>query len=291
MAAHEQSILSRMYFNSYKSAVIVEFLGTALYVATFALAALNSNYEMDITDYSGSHSGASVSNTTRTGTEGTGHFAPMAGGFMLMAVVFAFAYISGGHFNPCITIATTLIRTNSEPLRWHKALLYVLAQFAGAFAAVFYALLTHGTGFPVPHFAWTGIIEFLRVYLTESVFTFVLASIVLHVSASVQKDNAFYGFATGMGLMAGSMCVGGIPGGTFNPAHTTALTVVKCFTGQCMPVLHLWIYLSANVIGTVVAALLYNTVADAIDPEPAPGEAADAAVAEAAAPEEMKARE
>src|SRR6478752_3350505 len=56
---------------------------------------------------------------------------PWAFGFGLLAAIFAFGHISGGHFNPAVTIAMVLDR-RTTPL---DAVGYILSQIIGAVAA------------------------------------------------------------------------------------------------------------------------------------------------------------
>lgn len=56
----------------------------------------------------------------------------LATGFGLMALILAFAPVSGAHFNPLVTLIAALRRE----LPWRAAPGYVLAQFVGALAGV-----------------------------------------------------------------------------------------------------------------------------------------------------------
>ncbi len=56
----------------------------------------------------------------------------IATGAALLALILAFAPVSGAHFNPVVTLADAL----QGGIRWREVPLYLLAQIAGAFAGV-----------------------------------------------------------------------------------------------------------------------------------------------------------
>eukprot|EP00744_Colponema_vietnamica_P016883 GILI01023710.1.p1 GENE.GILI01023710.1~~GILI01023710.1.p1 ORF type:complete len:262 (+),score=54.98 GILI01023710.1:77-862(+) len=224
-------IFERLHFNDYMSAVIVEFIGSFLFILTIPLSSIND-----------------------------AEVAPLAIGFMLMAMVFSFGYISGGHFNPAVSLAVAI----STDFPIHKFILYVMAQCGGGVVAAFYCVMIHGTDFPVPDLG-LDIVNMIRAFLAESVYTFVLASAVLHVACSKQKNNNFYGFAIGMAVLSAAFCVGGVSGGAFNPAVATGLIVVRCLMTYCEPLANLWIFWAAEGLGAIVASLFYMALSDIVD--------------------------
>jgi glycerol uptake facilitator-like aquaporin len=220
------SIFAKAHFSNFKSAVLVEFVGTFLFVLTIALS-VNQNAEV----------------------------APIAIGFMLMVMIFTFGYISGGHFNPSVSLAVFL---STSSFKIEKLVVYVVAQVAGACAATVYFTLIQGpSNMPSPMPATFDFISLVRVFLAESTYTFMLASVVLHVACSKQKNNNFYGFAIGMTVLAGALTVGGVSGAAFNPAVATGLTVIKCLFLQCGGMATLWLYLLSHFVGSIVASIFY----------------------------------
>lgn len=224
-------IFARLHFNDYMSSVIVEFVGSFLFILTIPLATIN-NQEV----------------------------AALAIGFMLMAMVFSFGYISGGHFNPAVSLAVAIC--TDFPV--HKLILYVIAQCGGGAAAAIYCVMIQGPTFPVPE-PGLDIVEMIRAFLAESVYTFVLASAVLHVACSKQKNNNFYGFAIGMAVLSASLCVGGVSGGAFNPAVATGLIVVRCLMTYCTPLANLWLFWAAEMLGSIVASMFFMALSDISD--------------------------
>jgi glycerol uptake facilitator-like aquaporin len=220
------SALDELDYKQYRSSVLVECFGS------FALCL-----------------------TVSLGQTSVGVLSPVAVGFMYAALIFTFGYISGGHFNPAVTFGMWLSRDKPTSLVWHKALLYWIFQVLGATLGSFYCLMVHGPDFAVPTTPDTFYPGIFRILITEAVFTFVLVSVMLHVATSKQKENSFHGFAIGMSVMAACLANNG---GVLNPATATALIIVKCFTGSCIPVLHLWVFWTGELLGCIFAAIFYN---------------------------------
>jgi aquaporin Z len=200
---------------------IVEFIGTFFLVFTV---------------------GASV----RSGTP----LAPLAIGSALMVMVFAGGHISGGHFNPAVTLAVWL----RGKLEAKDAIPYWLAQFAaGVIAAIIVTFLFHGRPEDGP--ALRGTVPSLIV---EFIFTFALAWVVLNVAtAKGTAGNSFYGLAIGFTVMTGAIAVGGISGGAFNPAVGLGV-----FTMGLEKLHQLGVYFVADFAGGAAAALTFKAVSD-----------------------------
>lgn len=195
-----------------------------------------------------------------------GQFAPIAIGFMLMAQVFAFGYISGAHFNPAVTLGVVLV----GQLKIKRASFYVLAQTLGGIAAGLFSILLlpkedmalFNPPSPVASEDGTysgGAIG--RAFLSELVFTCCLVTVVLHVACSRQRNNNHYGLAIGMTVMSSAFSVGKISGGGFNPAVSTGLLVGKCVGGTndgvedaCDPLRFIWLYWLAPLLGAILAS-------------------------------------
>ena len=64
----------------------------------------------------------------------------IAAGGTLLALALAFGKLSGGHFNPAISVAAALMRV----LSWRDAMCYMAAQIIGAFVGVAAAFLLFG---------------------------------------------------------------------------------------------------------------------------------------------------
>jgi aquaporin Z len=139
-------------------------------------------------------------------------FAPFAIGSILMVMIFSGGHISGGHFNPAVTLAAFLRGRCDKK----DVLPYWIAQFAaGAVAAVLVNFLLTGRADP----AVVATHPTVESFIVEFLFTFALCWVVLNVATSKgTMGNSFYGLAIGFTVLVGAITVGGISGGAFNPA-------------------------------------------------------------------------
>ncbi len=174
--------------------------------------------------------------------------APLAIGASLMVMIFAGGHISGGHFNPAVTLAVW-IRGKCDA---KDVLPYWLAQLiAGTVAALLVTFLFAGKPDAAP--ALRGTIESVIV---EFLFTFALAWVVLNAAtAKGTAGNSFYGLAIGFTVLTGAVAVGGVSGGAFNPAVGLGVFVMGLES-----VKQLGIYVVANLLGGAVAALTFKAV-------------------------------
>ncbi|HWZ94593.1 MAG TPA: aquaporin, partial [Opitutaceae bacterium] len=186
--------------------------------------------------------------TVGTAVRSGAWLAPLAIGSSLMVMVFAGGHISGGHFNPAVTLAVWL----RGKLEMKEVIPYWLAQFAaGAIAALIVTFLFRGL--PAGGPALRGTVPSLIV---EFIFTFALAWVVLNVAtAKGTTGNSFYGLAIGFTVMIGAVAVGGISGGSFNPAVGLGV-----FTMGLENLHQLGVYLAAELAGAAVAALTFKAI-------------------------------
>ena len=174
-----------------------------------------------------------------------GVIAPLAIGAALMVMVYAGGHISGGHFNPAVTLAVfTRGRCESKDV-----IPYWVAQLlAGAAAALIAVFLVGKKGTPME------IRNVPAAFVAEFLFTFALAYVVVNCATSKDTaNNSFYGLAIGMTVMVGAFSVGAISGGAFNPAVALGLAVMKVVNFP-----DIWIHLVADLAGGLVAGLTFK---------------------------------
>jgi aquaporin Z len=172
---------------------------------------------------------------------GTGVIPPLAIGASLMVMVYAGGHVSGGHYNPAVTLAV-FIRGRCPS---SAVLPYMISQVVGAvIAGLLVRYLKPGVDVKafVPAVFPALIVEFL--------FTFALCYVVLNVATSkATSGNSFYGLAIGMTVMTGAFAVGTISGGAFNPAVAVGLSVMGLLAWSS-----LWVLLAGTFLGGAVAA-------------------------------------
>jgi aquaporin Z len=176
-----------------------------------------------------------------------GSLAPLAIGSVLMVMIYAGGHISGGHFNPAVTLGVWL-RGKCET---KDVLPYMIAQIAGAaLAAVVVKFLRTGAAVTPMSLAT------LPALLAEFLFTFALVFVVLNVAtAKGTAGNSFYGLAIGFTVVVGAFAVGNISGGAFNPAIAVGISILGLSAWS-----NIWIYLVADFAGAAAAAAAFKIV-------------------------------
>jgi aquaporin Z len=179
---------------------------------------------------------------------GAGVIAPLAIGAALMVMVFAGGHISGGHYNPAVTLGV-LIRGKVKPA---DVVPYWIAQFVAAAIAALLVIKVLRVGAPVTAIAP----KIGPALLAEFLFTFALVYVVLNTAtAEGTSGNSFYGLAIGMTVMVGAFAVGDISGGAFNPAVALGICALGISSWA-----NIWIYLLADFAGGVVAAVIFQLI-------------------------------
>lgn len=178
---------------------------------------------------------------------GAGALAPLAIGSVLMVMIYAGGHISGGHYNPAVTLGVFLRRSATAAELGG----YWVAQVLGA---VFAALVT---GYLKPDAVVTAADPAIgQAFVAEFLFTFALVYVVLNVAtARGTKDNSYFGLAIGFTVLVGAYSVGAISGGAFNPAVAVGITVL----GLSAPAF-LWVFIVANLLGGAAAGFLFNAL-------------------------------
>ena len=174
-------------------------------------------------------------------------FTPLAAGAALMVMVYAGGHISGGHYNPAVTMAALWRRR----IGLADAGAYWIVQLAAGLIAGFVAHAVVNPG-SVATLHPTGR-NVAAVALVEFVFTFALCYVVLNVATSKdQVDNSFFGLAIGFTVLAGAFAAGGISGGAFNPAVSLGAAAGGLFAWST-----LWVYIVVQAVAGIAAGLTF----------------------------------
>lgn len=157
---------------------------------------------------------------------------------------------SGAHINP----STTLTFFRLGKVAGWDALFYVVFQFAGGLigALVASALLSAWAGHPSVHYVVTapGTSGSAVAFLAEIIITFLLMTVILHVS-NTPRLHKLTGLCAGILVATYITIEAPISGMSMNPARSFASAV---------PARHwadLWIYFTAPLIGMLAAAEVY----------------------------------
>lgn len=176
---------------------------------------------------------------------GAGVIAPLAIGSVLMVMIYAGGHISGGHYNPAVTLGVWVRGRCATK----DVVPYWVSQVTGAVLASLVVNYLKGDATAKPIVLITG-----RALVAEFLFTFALVYVVINsATAKANAGNSFYGLAIGFTVLAGAFAVGSISGAAFNPAVAVGISIMGLSVWS-----NIWIYLVANFAGGAVAGLVFK---------------------------------
>ncbi|XAS66059.1 aquaporin [Micrococcaceae bacterium Sec5.7] len=189
--------------------------------------------------------------------------ASLAAGLAVTAAMLAFAYISGGHFNPAITVGNAI----AGRIRLSEAAAYIGAQLVGAAVG---ALTLFGILRTVPKiedtraafdtvtagFGEHSIIQapLAGVLLVEVIGAALLVAVFLGTTARRNVHKAAAPFAVGLTfavLLQLGQAIGNTP---FNPARATASALFS----NIWSLQELWLFWVAPLVGAAIAGLVFR---------------------------------
>jgi len=176
---------------------------------------------------------------------GAGPFAPIAIGLALAVMVYAGGHISGGHYNPAVTLAIWLRKKMSA----NEAIGYMAVQIVGALAAAGLALYLKGSPYVAPIK-----MDIIPALIAEFLGTFALVYVVLNVAtAKANAGNSYFGLAIGLTVTVMAYAVGNLSGGAFNPAVAVGLGTLGLAGWD-----QAWIHLVGQFAAAVVAVRIFK---------------------------------
>ncbi len=183
-------------------------------------------------------------------------------GLSVLAMAFAVGHISGGHFNPAVTIGLVAAgRFNPE-----KVPTYIVAQLLGGAAAagVFYLVLKGAPAgkwntFTAASNTYGGAQGFQMgaVFLTEVVIT-ALFLIVIVGSTSARAPGIFAPIAIGLSLTLFHLMAIPVSNASLNPARSTATAIF----GGTAALNCLWLFWLAPILGALIGGLASRWLQD-----------------------------
>jgi len=237
--------------------IITEFIGTLMVVITFGLNVMQGNP-------------ATAWSTAAC----------------VMSLMYSVSNISGGHFNPAVTLGVFL--SGRRKCHAKDATLYIIVQFiAGILAAGVLAILLHSANLPALGLAPGKGFNWAQALMTEAIFTMILVYVVLAVATmetvhefTYSRHNFFFGLAVGACYTVGGVAVGAITGGSLNPASSLGVALCKFMSSEVeglydesatttTPTPGMWIpgvplpencgfYILYELCGAAVAALVFH---------------------------------
>ena len=193
----------------------------------------------------------------------------LAFGLTVLGGVYAFGHISGGHFNPAVTIGLTTARR----FPWRDAVPYIVAQTVGAVVAAGTVWLiainqkgqtkdalsagglgSNGYGDHSP-----ALFNVAAGLVTEVVFTAIFVVVILGITDR-RAPKGFAALAIGLTLTMIHLATIPVTGTSVNPARSTGPALVALFGGESWPIEQLWLFWVAPIIGAFLGGVVYGFV-------------------------------
>lgn len=194
-------------------------------------------------------------------------------GVAVMVMAYAFGRVSGGHFNPAVSVGAAV----GGRMPWSQVGLYVVAQLVGAVAgALALFVLMHGfSGFDAEGnmgqnsfgdqgsgYAWWA------AFLLELVLTAVFVTVILAVTDERNEHPSLAPLAIGFTLAAIHFVAIPATGTSVNPARSIGPAL---FAGGDA-IIQLWLFILAPLAGAAVAGIGYPLLFGRVgDPVPGSG--------------------
>lgn len=196
----------------------------------------------------------------------------LAFGLTVLTMAYAVGHVSGGHFNPAVTVG--LYTAGRIPAK--EIIPYVVAQLAGAIAAagILFLIASGKSGFDVAGgFASNGYgdhspgaYSLVAALVTEVVMTFFFLIVILGATDE-RAPKGFAAIAIGLALTLIHLVSIPVTNTSVNPARSTGPAL---FVGG-WAVRQLWLFWVAPIAGAVLAGAVHRFVITANETEEHPG--------------------
>jgi aquaporin Z len=182
-------------------------------------------------------------------------------GLSVLAMAFAVGPISGGHFNPAVTVGLVV----GGRFAANRAIAYIIAQVLGgaAAAAVFYVILSGAAGGK-----WNSFTDISNIYggthsslVSVALIEIVITALFLIVIMCVTTKNCPAGFAPiaiGLALTLFHLVAIPVSNASLNPARSTATALF----GGAEALQSLWLFWVAPIVGGAIGGFVGNWLHD-----------------------------
>lgn len=188
--------------------------------------------------------------------------------FLILAMLLqTLGRVSGGHFNPAVSLSLASVRRISIA----DAGLYSAVQIIGSIAAAGLAYLLIRDIAGVVDYAATrvneGEVTVGSAFALEAIATFFLVWAIMGTAVSEEGDAKWAPFTIAGTLALGVLLIAPLTGASLNPARSIGPALIS---GDWGPIdQFLLCYIAAPILGGLLAAFLYKGIAMA-DDKPAP---------------------
>jgi aquaporin Z len=190
----------------------------------------------------------------------------------VIGMIYALGDVSGGHFNPAVTVAFWLTGRFSardvvpyviaQVLGGVLAMAVVVGVVAGAGSSVDLGTLAHLNGFASQGYNGNGSPYSYgagSVFLLEVVFTFFLVFVILFATRSESSTRNLAGLGIGLTLLMTNLVAIPVDGASVNPARSFAPAVLAAYwSGGQWAIQQDWLFWVAPIVGGIFAAVAYR---------------------------------
>ncbi len=185
----------------------------------------------------------------------------LAFGLTVLTMAYAVGHLSGGHFNPAVTVGLAV----AGRFNWVSVPGYVVAQLVGSVlaAAVLYLIATGKADAVIGGFASNGYGEhspgkysLFAALITEVVLTAFFLIVILGAT-SKRAPAGFAPIAIGLALTLIHLVSVPVTNASVNPARSTGVALFA-EGGWALP--QLWLFWLAPLAGAAIGALIYQAL-------------------------------
>jgi glycerol uptake facilitator-like aquaporin len=178
----------------------------------------------------------------------------IAVGIILAALVYFASDLSGGHFNPAISIAAWI----ADEINTKQFIRYISAQCLGALLGSFLVWWLSGTTYSIQPDQSTSTVAFITV---EFLFTLLFVLVFLFMMYPVRKRrNPAYGLVVGFTFAACLVITDPITGTGLNPVLSAAF-IFTDFINHGYSYYYLLVYILSPLLGGLGAVYIYKKLA------------------------------
>ncbi|CAF4103391.1 unnamed protein product [Rotaria magnacalcarata] len=176
-------------------------------------------------------------------------------GFSLIIFVASLGHISGGHFNPAVTLGVCI----AGDIKLKKALLYMPMQLiGGAMAAGIFRLISRTSTYHRFRGGATFLVTIETLKETgiciEILLTFVFVTVILMVTINSKSKSTFAPIYIGMALCVCIFASNMLTGGSLNPARSLGSAIFANVWS------HHYLYWIGPLIGATLAGVFYRFI-------------------------------
>jgi aquaporin Z len=201
--------------------------------------------------------GAALFISAKTGPLGVA----LAVGLAVLTAAYAVGHISGGHFNPAVSLGAAA----AGRLAWKDVLPYIAAQLVGGILATLVLWLISATSsgkftadFGAVSNGYGGSFFGLgAVIITEIVITCLFLWVILGVtSPNAQAISGFAPLAIGLALTLFHLIAIPVDNASLNPARSIATAIL----GGGAPLSQVWVFILAPIVGALIAGFTWKAL-------------------------------